>query len=86
MSASTQAHQTSEGIAFSVQVDYVMHECLITEEALKKLAALGKADGEEVNNLAIFEAYEAKINGIARRLVAAGVKGTPLRVNAASLI
>lgn len=86
MSTSTQVHQTSEGVAFTVQVEYVEHECLITEDALKKLSALGKSDGAEVDSLAIFEAYEAKINGIARRLVAAGVKGSPLRVNAASLI
>jgi hypothetical protein len=86
MSTTRQPHLTSDGVAFSVSVDYVQHECLITDEALKKLSVLGSAPASEIDSMKIFHAYEAKINGIARRLVAAGVQGTPLRVNANSLV
>jgi hypothetical protein len=86
MNVLSQPHVTSEGIAFTVCVDYVNHECLITEDALKKLSVLGNAAGSEIDSMKIFRAYEAKINGIARRLVAAGVQGTPLRLTANSLV
>ncbi len=86
MNTSHQPHLTSEGVAFNVSVDYVQHECIITEEALKKLSVLGSAPNSEIDSMKIFQAYEAKINGIARRLVAAGVQGTPLRLNANSLV
>ncbi|MGV3742325.1 MAG: DUF1488 family protein [Burkholderiaceae bacterium] len=85
MSNSRQPHLTSDGVAFSVSVDYVQRDCIITDEALKKLSVLGSAADSE-DSMKIFHAYEAKINGIARRLVAAGVQGTPLRVNANSLV
>lgn len=86
MNTPSQPHATSEGVAFTVNVDYVPRECLITDEALKKLSVLGSASNSDIDNMKIFHAYEAKINGIARRLVAAGVQGTPLRVNASSLV
>jgi hypothetical protein len=86
MSSASVPHQTPEGIAFTVKVDYVPHDCLITDEALRKLSALGSTPGSEMDSMEIYQAYEARINGIARRLVAAGVKGTPLRVNANSLV
>jgi hypothetical protein len=86
MNTSSQPRLTSEGVAFSVSVDYVRHDCLITDEALKKLSVLGSASETKIDSMKIFHAYEAKINGVARRLVAAGVQGTPLRVNANSLV
>lgn len=86
MSLPTEPHLTSEGVVFTVSVDYASHECLITDEALRQLSPLGRNADSEIDSMKIFHAYEAKINGIARRLVAAGVKGDPLRVNAGSLI
>jgi hypothetical protein len=86
MSTLPQPHKTSEGVAFTVSVEYIHYECLITDDALKKLSVLGSATDSEIDSMRIFHAYEAKINGIARRLVAAGVQGSPLRVNASSLV
>lgn len=85
MNNSPQPHLTPDGIAFTVSVDFVRHECLITEDALKKLSVLGSADQTEIDCMMIFRAYEARIQGIARRLVSAGVQGTPITVNANSL-
>jgi hypothetical protein len=69
---------TSEGVVFTVRVDSLNRECLITEEALHKLSALKAIDSADANTMDIFHAFEDTINGVARRLVAARVPGTPL--------
>jgi len=71
---------TPEGVAFMVRVDSLDRKCLITEEALEKLSALRNIDAMDANTMDIFHAFEETINGVARRLVAAGVPGTPLRM------
>lgn len=86
MNSPSTPYQTPEGVAFTVSVEYVRHDCLITDEALRKLSVLGSTENPEIDRMSIFHAYEAKINGIARRLVAAGVKGSPVRVNANSMV
>lgn len=68
---------SQEGVKFTVVVDYVKRDCLITTQALHKLRPL-KPEDPDADVMAIFKAFEARINGVARRLVAAGVAGTPL--------
>lgn len=63
------------GITFTVVVDSVKRECLITPQALYKLSAYKT---EDVDIMEIFHNFESNIEGVARRLVAAGVAGTPL--------
>lgn len=63
------------GVKFTVKVEFVDHECLVTREALSKLANLPSG---EADPMAIFRAYEAQICGVARRLIAANVQGKPL--------
>jgi hypothetical protein len=66
------------GIAFTVTtLDFANHECIISKEALLSLSALRNGD---FNPLEIFQANEAKICGVARRLIAARVKGSPLQI------
>lgn len=74
----TAPHLTDEGVCFAVTVDSLHRECLIRKEALQQLSMLGSQDTEESDVLETFHAFESKINGVARRLVAAGVQGTPL--------
>jgi len=69
---------TPKGIAFTVRVDSLDRECLITAEALAKLSALKNIDVTDTNALDVFHAFENRINGVARRLVVARVPGTPL--------
>jgi hypothetical protein len=69
---------TREGIFFTVRVDSMDRKCLITEEALDKLSALRKIEVRDADTMDIFHAFENTINGVARRLVAARVPGTPL--------
>jgi len=68
-----------DGVAFTVVVDSAKRDCLITTQALYKLRAFKNDEPEEgADIMEIFMAFEAKINGVARRLAAAGVAGTPL--------
>jgi capsule polysaccharide export protein KpsC/LpsZ len=69
---------TPEGVIFTVRVDSVARECLVTGEALQSLSALKHIDEVESSSMNVFHAFEATINGVARRLVTAGVPGTPL--------
>lgn len=66
---------TDTGVAFTVRVDSINHACLISNEALAKISKLKDGDSDP---LSTFQAFEATINGVARRLVAANVPGTPL--------
>lgn len=68
---------TDHGVAFTVRVDSVNRECVISTESLMKLSAL-KSGAEDP--METFRAFEATINGVARRMVAANVKGTPLQL------
>lgn len=78
MSHTPQPVLTKEGVVFTVRVDSLDRECMITEEALHKLSALKSVDLADANIMDIFHAFESSINGVARRLVAARVPGTPL--------
>jgi len=76
----SQPLMTSEGVAFTVRVDSLDRECLITAEALHELSRLKATDIPPANMMEVFHAFEATINGVARRLVFARVPGTPLRL------
>jgi hypothetical protein len=75
--ATTEPSMTSTGIAFTVRVDSIDRECVISREALAKLCTL---KGLDTDPMGTFRAFEATINGVARRLVAANVPGTPLQL------
>lgn len=67
---------TGNGVAFTVTtLDFAKHQCLITAEAL---AALAPHQSGDFGPLEVFKAYEAKICGVARRMAAANVQGSPL--------
>jgi hypothetical protein len=71
-------HLTNDGVAFTVRVDSLDRECLITEEALEELTILKNTDVADADTMDVYHAFENTINGVARRLVTAGVGGTPL--------
>lgn len=75
--AMTEPKMTDKGIAFTVRVDSENRDCFISNEALSKLC---KLRGGEADYLQTFRAFEATINGVARRLVTARVPGTPLQL------
>jgi hypothetical protein len=75
----SQPHLVNNGVAFTVSVDYVKHACVVSKDALTTLEP-GEADVMQT-----FSTYEATISGIARRLIAAGVPGTPLLLGVQNL-
>lgn len=68
---------TESGVAFTVSVEFIKRDCIISREALAKLAALQSGGDDPMET---FHAFEAKINGVARRMIAANVQGTPLQL------
>lgn len=83
---STQALVTKQGVLFSVIVECERRDCLITPDALQELSQLRSMDEAGGGLLGIFHAYEAKISGVARRLVGAGVGGSPMLMNRATFV
>ena len=79
-----QPHLTPEGVTFTVHVESVGRNCIVTVDALRKLSELKSADDGDVDMMELFHAYEATISGVARRLVAARVQGNPLVINPAT--
>jgi hypothetical protein len=66
---------TDDGVTFSVMVEYKLHDCLVSPEALGNLS---QSVATDLDLIATYGAYEAKINGVARRLVMAGVTTSPI--------
>jgi hypothetical protein len=63
------------GITFTVTVEFTTYSCLVSNDGLAKLCELLESKEEAMQT---FLAFEAKIHGVARRLIAAGVPGSPL--------
>jgi hypothetical protein len=75
--AMAQPQITENGIAFTVRVDSVNRDCVISLEALSKLSQLRSGISDPMET---FHAFEASILGTARRMVGANVQGTPLQL------
>ena len=69
-----------EGITFTVEVGFTDRACLVSRNAL---AHLRRANGGPTDAMATYRAFEDRIHSVARRLVVAGVSGTPLVLGAA---
>ncbi|GGI54272.1 DUF1488 family protein [Oxalicibacterium solurbis] len=77
--------KTNDGVLFTVIVDSIKHECLIKKEALKQLTALANTD-TSIDTIEVFLAFENRISGVARRLVAAGVPNKPLVLTSSTFV
>ena len=72
-------HASEEGVRFTVEVGFSNRECLISRNALSRLS---RAKGGQSDLMAVYRAFEDEIHTVARRLVVAGVAGTPLVLGA----
>jgi hypothetical protein len=72
-----------DGVTFTVEVGFVDRECLVSKNAL---AYLRRTKGGQMDALATYRAHEDRIRSVARRLVAAGVSGSPLVLGAAYFV
>lgn len=71
------------GIFFKVNAGFTERECIISRNAL---AHLGRLRGRSMDLMNIYNAFETKIHGVARRLVIAGESASPLILGAAYFI
>ncbi|HVK93113.1 MAG TPA: hypothetical protein VM571_00120 [Noviherbaspirillum sp.] len=72
-----------EGVSFTVEVGFTDRECLVSKNAL---AHLRRIKGGQLDFLETYRTYEDQIHSVARRLVVAGVSGTPLVLGAAYFV
>lgn len=72
-----------EGVIFTVEVGFVDRECLVSRNAL---AYLRRLKGGESDVLDTYRAFEEQIHSVARRLVIAGISGSPLVLGAAYFV
>lgn len=72
-----------EGITFMVEVGFIDRECLVSRNAL---AHLQRMKGGQLDFMEIYRTFEDQIHGVARRLVVAGVSGSPLVLGAAYFV
>ena len=64
-----------DGVTFEVAVENLCRECVVTKEALAHLRIM---HGLSMELTDIYRAFEARIQSVARRLVIAGEKASPL--------
>lgn len=79
----TEPQAADEGVRFTVEVGFVDRECLILKNALTHLRHM---KGGQQDVMEIYRAFEDQIHGVARRLVIAGVSGSPLVLGAAYFV
>lgn len=72
-----------EGVVFTVEVGFAERECLVSKNAL---AHLGRQKGGQLDAMTAYRTYEDQIHSVARRLVVAGVSGSPLVLGAAYFV
>lgn len=68
---------TRAGILFSVVVDYQHYQCLVSATTL---ADLSHSKDPKLDLLDTYRAFQTKIEGVARRVISAGVAGVPVLV------
>lgn len=72
-----------EGVKFIVEVGFVDRECVISRNAL---AHLRRLRGGQQDFMETYRTFEDQIHSVARRLVVAGVSGSPLVLGAAYFV
>jgi hypothetical protein len=72
-----------EGVTFTVEVGFADRECLVSKNAL---AHLRRVKGGQLDFMEVYRAFEDQIHSVARRLVVAGVSGSPLILGAAYFV
>lgn len=80
----TEPRVSDEGVAFTVEVGFTDRECLVSRNALAHLRRL--KGGGQLDFMQTYRAFEDQIHSVARRLVVAGVSGSPLVLGAAYFV
>lgn len=72
-----------EGVTFTVEVGFAERECIVSRNAL---AHLCRSKGGQLDYMQTYRTFEDQIHSVARRLVVAGVSGSPLVLGAAYFV
>lgn len=72
---------TEDGVLFTVEIDSVPCECVVSRSALAHLCRL---QGFTMDLMNTYRACEARIHAVARALLRTGVSGTPLVLGTAA--
>lgn len=72
-----------DGVTFTVEVGFTDRECVVSKNALFRLQRL---NGGQLDLLETYRRFEDQIHSVARRLVVAGVSGSPLVLGAAYFV
>ncbi len=81
--AAVEPQIADEGVRFTVEVGFVDRECIVSKNAL---AHLRRLKGGQQDVMETYRCFEDQIHSVARRLVVAGVSGTPLVLGAAYFV
>lgn len=73
-----------DGVTFTVEVGFADRECLVSRNALAHLRRV-RGSGQ-LDFMETYRAFEDQIHSVARRLVVAGVSGSPLVLGAAYFV
>jgi hypothetical protein len=65
-----QPRMTRRGVVFTLRMERVDQECLISLEALERLSASKNIDASDADLMDIFHAFESTIDCAARRIAA----------------
>ncbi|WP_395824325.1 DUF1488 family protein [Collimonas sp.] len=68
---------TNAGVLFSVVVEFQQYQCLVPRATLSNLS---HSTDPKLDLLGTYRAFQSKIEGVARRLIGAGIVGQPLIV------
>ncbi len=70
--------RTNAGIVFSVVVEFQEYRCLVPRATLSYLS---HSIDPKLDLLGTYRAFQTKIEGVARRLIGAGIVGKPLIIS-----
>lgn len=79
----TEPRVEEDGVSFTVEVGFTDRDCMVSKNAL---AQLRRMHGEQPDPMSTYRAFEDQIHSVARRLVVAGVGGSPLVLGAAYFV
>lgn len=84
--ATKEPQSTAYGILFTINVDTVTHQCLISKKALNKLTQLSNIDSSDAEAMDVFKAFEAYICPVAHHLLKTRQPKTTLRLTTSSIM
>lgn len=68
---------TRDGVVFTISIDSIDHECVISRESLVNLSLFKNIDASDADTMDLYHAFEKTIHAMTRALVACDAAGRP---------